>query len=201
MKKKKIVNKRVLFVLYIIILVAAGLLLTIYIFKTFATDKPAVSVVNFPEQDVSQTNTEIRKPEVGYLAPGFMTQNIYGDIYSLDDFIGDKPLLLIFWSTWCGTCLQELPDLKKITEIYGDKVNIVTINSFESGGAIRDYIEKKDVNFLMLTDGGKRVWNKYLNRGTPTHYMISRSGKIIKKSYGLASFQDLETMLTMVEYD
>lgn len=50
-----------------------------------------------------------------------------GKDYSIKDFKG-KLILLNFWGTWCGYCVEEMPILQKVHEKYGEKLAIVTVN-------------------------------------------------------------------------
>lgn len=38
-----------------------------------------------------------------------------------------KPLLVNFWATWCGPCVEEFPDLVKINNDYNGKIDFITI--------------------------------------------------------------------------
>ena len=50
----------------------------------------------------------------------------------------------------------------------------------------------------MLLDENREIWNQYLVRGTPAHFLIDSQGKIVSLRPGLASREDLEIMLTML---
>ena len=39
-----------------------------------------------------------------------------------------KPLLINFWATWCVPCREEYPDLVKIDQEYGDKIDFITVS-------------------------------------------------------------------------
>lgn len=47
-------------------------------------------------------------------APYFEVKGLDGKVYTLNDYKG-KPLLLVFWATWCPTCKKEIA---KIAENY-----------------------------------------------------------------------------------
>ncbi len=139
-----------------------------------------------------------KSPQVGDFAPDFVSEDVDGKKISLSDFRGEKPVLLVFWATWCGFCAKELPDLKAFANEYQNKIQVITIPSGEVEETIRNYIQEKDINFLMVLDENRTIWNQYLVRGTPFHFLISNQGKIITLRPGLASREDLEIMTTML---
>lgn len=135
---------------------------------------------------------------VGDLAPDFASEDVYGDKISLSDFQGKKPVLLVFWATWCDFCAKELEDLKDFTAEHQKEIQVMAISSGESKEIIEDYIQEENVNFLMVLDEKREIWNQYLVRGTPSHFLISNQREIVTLRPGLASRGDLEIMTTML---
>ncbi len=136
--------------------------------------------------------------QVGSLAPAFSLKDTNGNEITLSAFQDKKPVLLIFWATWCSFCAKELPGLKTFTETHKNEIEVIVISSGESKETIKDYIREKDINFLMLLDKNRAVWNSYLVRGTPSHFLIDSKGKIVAIRSGLALEVDLKMMLTML---
>ena len=153
-----------------------------------AKDKSSILDIIFP-----------KSLEVGDLAPDFVSEDVFGNKTALSDFRNKKPVVLIFWATWCGFCAAELPDLKDFTTKYQNKIKVIAISSGESKKTIKNYIQEKEINFLMLLDEDREIWNQYLVRGTPTHFLIDTERKIVSLRPGLASKENLETMLTMLK--
>jgi thioredoxin 1 len=44
----------------------------------------------------------------------------------------DKPVLVDFWAEWCGPCRMIAPILDQIAEEYGEKLEIVKLNTDEN---------------------------------------------------------------------
>ena len=182
----------------LIILGLAGLFVfSIYIFMSnFSAQAPKNN--KSAEVVVLQDMDEKSKPQINALAPDFATEDILGNEVILSDFRGKRPVLLVFWATWCGYCAKEKEDLKTFTSRYQDRIQILAVDSGEPKQTIQDYIKKENINFLILLDEQRKIWNQYLIRGTPSHFLIDKQGKIITMRPGLASLADLETMLSMI---
>ena len=136
--------------------------------------------------------------EVGDPAPDFVSEDVFGNRIALSDFKDNKPVLLVFWATWCGYCAKELPDLKNFAKDYKDKIEVIVITSGEEKEAIEKYIQENNIDFLILLDENREIWNEYPVRGTPAHFLIDSQGKIVGLRPGLASREDLEIMMTML---
>lgn len=52
---------------------------------------------------------------------GFTTTDIDGNAVNQSVFKGKKLTMVNIWATFCGPCINEMPDLGKISEDYADK--------------------------------------------------------------------------------
>lgn len=130
---------------------------------------------------------------VGELAPDFEVTNLAGKNFKLSKFRGEKPIYLVFWTTWCSTCKKEIPQFKILQTKLGEKVEILAVNvdslswwgSFgSSNDRVKKYAKKYQLNYAIALDDKKKLIELYKVRGTPTQLVIDKKG-IIRRRYPL----------------
>ena len=107
--------------------------------------KQKVRELSEPQELVSndERKKQPERPDYAIKAPDFELRTIKGDIVKLSDLKG-KVVLLNFWGTWCGPCLQEIPDFNRLYSKYNKKcLEIVGITIPRSGTPDSDKYLKK----------------------------------------------------------
>ena len=78
--------------------------------------------------------------EWGLLPVRFISVDLDGNTVTAESW-GEKQLFFIhYWATWCGPCIQEMPDLARIASDFGDRVGFIgLLDDYDEnpGGAIR----------------------------------------------------------------
>jgi len=133
--------------------------------------------------------------EVGMQAPDFTLQNMNEQEVSLSDYKGKK-VFLNFWASWCPPCRQEMPDMQKLHEEYGEELVILAVNIGEGKSTAANFMMQNDLNFPVLLDTDKSTAQDYLVRGIPSSYFLDEDGIIINKVVGALSY---ERMLELTE--
>lgn len=105
-----------------------------------------------------------------------------------------KTLLVTFFATWCPPCMQEIPDLIRLQEEYGQKgFSVVALSVDESGPrVVRKLIEKRSINYpvLMADRSIARDFGGVV--GIPTSFLVNRNGAVVKKYPGYVPHVVLE---------
>lgn len=119
--------------------------------------------------------------ELGDQAPDFTAEVNDGSMFTLTEQ-KDKVILLNFWATWCGPCVEEMPAFEKIYQEYGDQVAILAVNSMEDKGTVDQFIKEKGYTFPIAYDEKGEIGMKYPTDGIPYTLLIGKDGTV-KKIY------------------
>ncbi|RCW50635.1 MULTISPECIES: TlpA family protein disulfide reductase [Halanaerobium] len=128
--------------------------------------------------------------EIDMQAPDFELKNINDKKVSLSDFRGQK-VFLNFWASWCPPCREEMPDIQKLHENYGEEVIILAVNVGENKSTAANFMMKNGLSFSVLLDTDKSTAQNYLVRGIPTSYFLNEDGIIKNKVVGAVSYEKM----------
>jgi thiol-disulfide isomerase/thioredoxin len=117
---------------------------------------------------------------MGRAAPDFDLPKLDGTPCQLADYRG-KVLIIDFWASWCGPCIQGMPRLLDLSRAYHDLgVELVLINVEESEERVRSFLEKLEIMPTVALDADGSVAKQYAARAIPQTVVIDRDGAIAK---------------------
>lgn len=107
-----------------------------------------------------------------------------GNPVSIDQFEG-KLVLIDFWESWCGPCLQVFPAMADLREEYPDNFEVlaVTVGIVEGPEEAKNFITENDYPFTWLYDENG-VFDKLGGVGIPYKVFISPSGELLEIEMG-----------------
>jgi peroxiredoxin len=112
-------------------------------------------------------------------APDFVLKDVEGGQFRLSDQRG-KPVLLIFGTTWCPACREEIPHLKDIHARYAKRgLIMVNIDIQESLDKVSRYADKYELPYRVLRDEDGDVAKIYGIRGVPALILLDEEGMIV----------------------
>jgi len=120
----------------------------------------------------------------GELAPEFTVTDIDGNTFSLSDFRG-KVVFIEFFTTWCITCKEELPDLKTIRNNFTEQeLTMISLSHDDNNTQLIDYRNTYGISWPIAYGDWTYVYNAYEVPGVPTMFVISPEGEIVYKHSG-----------------
>lgn len=103
----------------------------------------------------------------------------------LTNFSG-KPTIVHFWATWCGSCVDEMPELDEFSQKYGEDINVVVIASDQTGGqAAKEFYDNKSLKGLKLyIDERGDLIRSFKIQGLPTTIFVSPTSQELGRVIG-----------------
>lgn len=139
-------------------------------------------------------------------APDFTLIDQFGNEHTLSNYKG-KVVFLNFWATWCGPCKQEMPDIQKLYEEYGENESDVVIlgianpkteeyptNQDVSIEEITTFMNENGYTYPVVMDTTGEFFAKYGISAFPTTFMIDVDGNV----YGYVSGALTEDMMRSI---
>ncbi len=115
----------------------------------------------------------------GAEGPDFTLASPGGETVTLSRFAGKKPVLLVFWATWCPYCNAAVPAINDIQSRLANRVEILALDFMESGEKVKAFVNKKKVTYPVLLDRDGKVARRYGVRGIPTYVLLDGKGRIV----------------------
>jgi len=120
--------------------------------------------------------------EPGEKALDFIVTDLKGNSIKLSDLKG-KIVVLNFWFTKCPPCVQEMPELNKLTtEFKGKNVEFIAI-TFNKKEIVKAFLDKQKFNYTIAANANN-VINSYRVNSFPTSIVINKKGEIVLKELG-----------------
>jgi thiol-disulfide isomerase/thioredoxin len=137
-----------------------------------------------PGQSASGRPPGTESALVGKPAPDFELDLLGGSKFRLASTKG-KPVILDFWATWCGPCLQAMPQVEQVAREFQDRgVQLIAVNLQEEANQITPMLERHKLHPTVALDRDGGVAEKYAASAIPQTVIIDREGKIARLFVG-----------------
>jgi thiol-disulfide isomerase/thioredoxin/outer membrane lipoprotein-sorting protein len=143
-------------------------------FFAFAPPSTAKLVKEFEHPTRTQSEALI----VGKPAPDVSLTSLDGKTISLKSFQG-KPVLLDFWATWCGPCVESMPSVKRLnSEAAKYGLILLSIDEDDDAKKAADFLSENKEPWPNFHDDGEIV-RLFPNEGIPHFVLIDSAGRVI----------------------
>jgi len=157
---------------------------------------------------------DIRGYKVGDKPIKFTLTSTDGEKFTLDDHLGERPILIGFMSTECIHCSNMAYVFEDLYVNYSDKVEFVIVLSndkLENGNPtqmsdVQSWANAHSLQLTVLWDKGGTIYDKYMSDVLPGYYpvmfIVNHSGKIAwsnkYNNQGERSYKDMTIQLDKV---
>jgi cytochrome c biogenesis protein CcmG/thiol:disulfide interchange protein DsbE len=135
---------------------------------------------------------------IGKPAPAFELTTLEGEKISLTSLRG-KPVVLNFWSTWCGPCIAEHQLIRQAVRAYAPAgvlfYSILYEDTPENAGR---FIAEFGKGAPVLLDPGLKTAIDYGVAGVPETFFINREGTVVSKYAGALTPEILDNQLRIL---
>jgi peroxiredoxin len=132
----------------------------------------------------------------GSTAPDFSLASLGGQTVQFSAFTG-RPVLLNFFTTWCGYCKAEMPDLQAIHTRYAkDGLVVIGVDLEDPTQEVVDFVREVRASFPILLDPKNKVGRLYGVNSYPRTFFIRPDGTINRVLMGST---DTSTLVSYVD--
>ena len=128
-------------------------------------------------------------------APDFTRPDLAGNPLHLADYRG-KVVLVNFWASWCGPCLEEMPRLVAWQRDYAAAgLQVVGISMDDSVAPVKRLLARQPVDYPIVL-GDPKLGAAYGGvLGLPLSFLIDRQGRIAARYQGEPDLSKIESRI------
>lgn len=144
---------------------------------SFATPEDAKLIAEFPNPFAKGPRLE-DVDLTGNPAPELRLRSADGKITTLSSLRG-QPAFIEFWATWCGPCVDLMPDLTKLyAEVKGKGLVWMSVDNDEDSGDAAAFLSGEHISWPNYHDEDGSLGKAFQRRGIPLGVLIDAEGTI-----------------------
>lgn len=119
-----------------------------------------------------------------------------GKIHKLSQYKG-KWVVVNYWATWCGPCLQEVPDLVGFYESHHgrDAMVLGVTLEYESASEVTDFVGDMLMTYPVILGDNQSTGQVQHPDVLPTTYIYNPNGELVKIKRGALTRQYLDNII------
>lgn len=117
-----------------------------------------------------------------------------------------KVIIVNFWASWCGPCIEEIPSLIQLAEHFKDRIEILAVSNDEKIEDIQIFLKAfsklKASSIKIIWDGDRKIADLFNVQRLPESFIVRADGKLEKKIIGSITWytpQSLEYIESVIK--
>jgi peroxiredoxin len=118
-------------------------------------------------------------PLLGEAAPAFQTIGLDEKPIDIAAHVGKNVILLDFWATWCGPCVQAMPEVDGVAKKFAERgLVFYAVNVAEDAETIKEFLKTSKLEVPVAMDADGKITESYGVEGIPQTVLIGKDGKV-----------------------
>ncbi len=151
-------------------------------------DFPAEKLNRLVEDQLFQINLKIKPLDLKFTA-------VDGRAVDVSKLQG-KVVLIDFWATWCGPCVEELPTvLKTYKELHAQGFEVIGVSLDSVKEELEAFVKEKGMEWPQYFDGKgqeNELFLKYKLESIPTMWLLNKKGQVVSMN----AFEGMKEQVT-----
>ena len=113
-------------------------------------------------------------------APDFEINLIDGTVFKLSDYLKNKIIIINFFTTWCGPCKMEIPELNSFYDRNKDSdIIMIGVDVGETTGTLNGFMHENKIHYpVAIAAKDSKIVTEYLISAFPTTVLIGYNGTV-----------------------
>ena len=130
----------------------------------------------------------VKPAQPGEPMPPIRLADLQGQMQSVPGAYAGRPLLINVWASWCGPCIEEMPELDRYARSQGKQGVQVLGLALDTQENIKEFLGRVPVAYPVLMDkpgpADASVWLGNRKGVLPYTVLVGADGTILKQKIG-----------------
>ncbi|RJQ75805.1 TlpA family protein disulfide reductase [Pseudonocardiaceae bacterium YIM PH 21723] len=121
-------------------------------------------------------------PQGTRIAPDFTLNLIDGPTIKASELWKDRPMVVVFFSSWCKECAEQQDIITELASRYRDVVVFVGVaGTRDNEKAVKDYRNQHHIDYMLgLDNGRKSIGQTYGLTDPPLVSLMAKGGGLVR---------------------
>ncbi len=128
--------------------------------------------------------------------PAIRLPDLDGNVVDLTRLAKGRPLLVNVWASWCGPCVQEMPELDRFAANQGEHGVQVVGLALDTREDVRGFLQQVPVRYPLLLEtpgpADASVWLGNRAGVLPYSVLVGADGRVVKQHVGPFAQGDID---------